>query len=156
MAIFHQCNWLKYITLVTSSLIKVCLLFTLIFPFSFKISVAYLLLGRKMMLRSIQSISNCWSWVELNTRTMSKPAITEQNLHVLTLTGSALTVFWTGEWWQFYCCSRRCYQVSFGFLTHMWAYISWSGIKMSILIKVSWILTWHSSWSMITLHLIFT
>jgi len=153
------------ITLVTSRLIQVCLLFTLIFPFSFKISVAYLLLGRKMMLRSIQSISNCWSWVELNTTTMSKTCnhwakFTRPNTNWLCsycFLDWGMVTGYRHRWrWQFYCCSRSCYQVSFGTLTHMWAYISWSGIKMSILIEVSWILTWHSSWSMITLHLIFT
>jgi hypothetical protein len=46
-------------TLVTSSLLKVCLLRSLIFPFSSKISVADLLSGKEVMLHSIQSISNC-------------------------------------------------------------------------------------------------
>jgi hypothetical protein len=117
------------------------------------------------MLRSIQSISNCWSWVELNTTTMSKTCnhwakFTRTNINWLCsycFLDWGMVTGYRHRWrWQFYCCSRSCYQVSFGFLTHMWAYISWSGIKMSILIEVSWILTWHSSWSMITFHLIFT
>ncbi len=148
-------------TLVTSSLLKVCLLWYLIFPFSSKISVADLLSGKEIMLHSIQSISNCWSSAELNATTMSKTcnhrakfALTDTNwLCSYCFLDWGMVTGCRHRWrWQFCCCSCSCYQVIFGFLTHMWACISWSGIKMSILFQGSWIITWHWLCSMIALH----